>query len=338
MWESEKVQEVLREIDTVSRLKKAKASLSPCRPPVWARNGHVHTILAHLLPSPGLRKKGDEFLIELNKDTERIHSTYLKGKNSIVVYLFHGVAGSAEDGYMQRIARKLSNAGYHVFLNNHRGSGKGAGLATEPYHSGRSSDISKVIAFGKKKLPDHLHVAIGFSLSANILLLLAAKVGAEVQPDVAITVNAPINLKRAADILQEGANQIYDRVFTRELKKYIEKNRPQDAEKLKGITNLLEFDDLLTAPLGGYRDREDYYAQCSSKPHLKKINIPTVILSAHDDPFVRIEDYLDAEYSENCVIHLEDHGGHLGYLNEKGLGFERWLDQAILHYLGVLIK
>jgi uncharacterized protein len=234
---------------------------------------------------------------------------------------------------MQRTALGMQVLGHHVFINNHRGCGPGAGLATEPYHSGKADDLSKVIEFGKRMLPDHKHIAIGFSLSANALLLLAAKVRAEIQPDFAIAVNAPINLDRASIKLQQGLNRIYDKRFTRELANYVRRNRPLDAGKLAGIKDLREFDQVFTAPIGGFRDRRDYYETCSAKKHLSSITIPTVILTAENDPFVSIEDYREATYSENCFLHIERNGGHMGYLMRKGRGCVRWLDLALVSYL-----
>lgn len=311
-------------------------SLPPCRPPLWARSGHAQTILGYLLPSAGVGEKGEELLVTLDKETERIHTTYLRGTSDTAVYLFHGLGGSAEASYMQRTARRAREQGHHVFLSNHRGCGAGAGLAAQPYHSGRADDLSRVIEFGRKKLPAHRHLAVGFSLSANALLLLCAKERAEVQPDAAIAVNAPINLERASINLTRGLNRLYDKRFTLELEAYIRSNRPEAAGKLGVVRNLREFDELFTAPIGGFRDREHYYTTCSAKPHLHRINIPTVILTAEDDPFVSVEDYRSATFSDQCLVHIEQHGGHMGYLNRAGLGYERWLDLALSGYLTAL--
>ena len=90
---------------------------------------------------------------------------------------------------------------------------------------------------------------------------------------------------------------------------------------------------MYTARLGGFKSREDYFATCSAKQYLKRINIPTVILTAYDDPFVSIKDYLDAEYSPFCFTHFEEHGGHMGYLMKDGLGYKRWLDQGLMTYI-----
>jgi predicted alpha/beta-fold hydrolase len=317
-------------------LEETRLRLPPCDPPFWAPTGHAQTILGHLLPSPRVREAGVELSVTLERETERIQTTYLAGTSPVTVYLFHGLGGSAEAAYMQRTALRAQAQGHHVFLNNHRGCGAGAGLATEPYHSGRADDLSKVIEFGRKMLPDHRHLAVGFSLSANALLLLAAKVRADVQPDAAIAVNAPINLDRASIKLRQGLNRVYDKRFTLELARYIRRNRPADAVNLDRVRDLREFDEIFTAPIGGFRDRADYYATCSAKRYVSEISIPTVVLTAEDDPFVSVDDYRDAAFSAHCFVHIERHGGHMGYLAKRGLGFDRWLDRALDAYLGAL--
>lgn len=322
----------------VQCLNDATKEISPCLPPLWAKTGHLQTIMGHLLPSPKPSEKGVHLNITLDKEAERIHSTYLKGNSNTAIYLFHGLGGSTDAGYMQRTALVARRLGHHVFINNHRGCGLGAGLATEPYHSGRADDLSKVIAYGKEMLPRHKHIAIGFSLSANALLLLAAGIRANVKPDVAIAINAPINLDRASLKLKEGLNRIYDKRFTKELKKYILDNRPQDLGDYSLVKDLRDFDERYTAPFGNFKNRADYYETCSAKKYLPLIDIPTLILTSEDDPFVDVQDYRKGFFSATTVVHIEKHGGHMGYLSKSPFGYFRWLDRTIETYLKRLQK
>jgi predicted alpha/beta-fold hydrolase len=317
----------------IEALKTARASIPPCSPPFWARNGHLQTLLGYLIPSATLSDKGEEFLIGLENENERIHTTYFKGSTSTVVYLFHGLGGSADSSYMHRTAIIAKSLGHHVFINNHRGCGNGVGLASNAYHSGRSEDLSKVIAFGRNMLPDHFHLAIGFSLSANALLLLSANVRANVLPDAAIAVNGPINLDLASIKLTQGLNQIYDKRFVVELTEYIKMNRPHDLDRLKNVKTLRDFDENLTAPVGGFLSRDNYYETCSAMKYLQDIQIPTVLLTSEDDPFVGVEAYKETKLSPSIVLHIEKMGGHMGYLSSDGIGFERWLDRALKTYV-----
>lgn len=310
-----------------------KASLPSCTPPWWARSGHLQTMLGYLLPSAPLSGEGRTHHIKLGKESESIHSTYLAGTEKVVVYLFHGLGGSAEATYMQRTAEVANRLGYHVFLNNHRGCGGGVGLATEPYHSGRSDDLSQVIAYGRKLFPAHFHLAVGFSLSANALLLLCAGIRASIKPDAAIAVNGPINLDRASVKLTQGLNLIYDHRFVWELKRYVRDNHPQGLGLLSGVHTLRDFDECYTAPVGGFKCRQHYYETCSAKQYLHLIDVPTILLTALDDPFVSPVDYVEARLSKTTFLHLEKNGGHMGYLHQNDQGLQRWLDRALETYI-----
>ncbi len=316
----------------IQKLKSVRERIEPCSPPVWAMGGHLQTILGHLVPSEVDESDGETHLIGLESESEKLHATLYRGESKTLVSVFHGLGSDTETDYIRRTSLLAQKLGHNVLLVNHRGCGKGKGLAKESYHSGRAEDLSAAIAYGRKLFPEYTHVAVGFSLSANALLLLAAKYRGEVQPDVAIAVNGPIHLDHCSLRLKTGLNRIYDYRFLLQLKSYIRENRPEMKKGLKART-LREFDEYYTAPSGGFKDHLHYYETCSALPHLKNISIPTVMLSALDDPFVVGADYEKAEISPLVHLHLEKHGGHMGYLSKQGFGFYRWMDHAIESYL-----
>ena len=300
-----------------------KLQLEKCAPLPGLQGGHAQTLLGHFFPSPQLSNSGERFQIQL-ADGDKLCGNLLRGYTDTVVYLFHGLSGSTDSNYIQRIARSAQANGHSVILANHRGCGWGEGLAKNPYHSGRSEDLSEYIAYGRSLFPQKRHLAIGFSLSANALLLLAAGVRAKALPDAAITVNAPINLKRAAQLLNQGLNRIYDINFVFELRRQV-KGRAE----IPIHATTMEFDNLYTAPAAGFRDREDYYEKCSGKQFIKDIKIPTIVMTAADDPFVDVTDYREISLKPNIHWHIEKLGGHLGYLSRNG----RWMDYAISQWI-----
>jgi predicted alpha/beta-fold hydrolase len=322
---------------TLEKLKKAQALIKPCVPPVWANGGHLQTMLGHLIGSIAFKKVGITHHIPLESEAEKLHATFYPGSIPSIVYVFHGLGGDANADYMKRTAKLAHELGFAVMLVNHRGCGQGKGLAKESYHSGRGEDLSSAIEYGRTQFPKHRHIAIGFSLSANALLLLASRHRGNVVPDVAIAVNGPIDLTHASDRLGQGLNRIYDFRFVLQLKKYLKQNRPGISPLIRKVQTLRMFDETYTAPFGGFKSRVDYYERCSAMPHLKNISIPTVLLSALDDPFVMGSDYEKAELSDFVHLHLEKFGGHMGYLSKQGLGYYRWLDHALNVYLSALI-
>jgi predicted alpha/beta-fold hydrolase len=306
--------------------------LDPCLPPFWAHGGHMQTLLGHLIPSQALTDPGKRVETDLG-DGDRLVSFLLEGKSDLVIYLFHGLSGSIASDYVQRTARLGQSLGHSVFMVNHRGCGEGKGLAEKPYHSGRGEDLSAVIRDGKKLFPKRRHLAIGFSLGGNALLnLITGKRGTH-KPDLAITVNAPIDLKDSAVLLQKGLNRIYDFRFVNECKRDL-----GDQYKISSLATMYDFDEIYTAPAAGFKNRDDYYQTCSTKDSLSSIDVPTIILTAQDDPFVNYQNYVQAKLSPYTQLHVETYGGHLGYLSRKKtpLGTHRWLDYALLRSIEAL--
>ena len=82
---------------------------------------------------------------------------------------------------------------------------------------------------------------------------------------------------------------------------------------------LYEFDDLVTAPVHGFRDANDYYERSSSLHYLARIRAPTLLLSARDDPFLpaRVLDEVRDIARANPSLHLEfvERGGHVGFIS-----------------------
>ena len=276
-----------------------------------------------------LPSKGQRFELPLG-DGDRLVGFESPGNSNTVVYLFHGLAGSTDSTYMHRSAHVAASFGHTVIMTNHRGCGEGQGLAKGPHHSGRAEDLSAVIEHGRKKFPRHRHLAIGFSLGGNALLLLQAGRRGSHQPDAAISVNAPIHLQSTALNLKQGLNRVYDIDFFFRCKRGVEKTHGEKFE-LPWLATLHDFDNLYTAPAAGFRDREDYYSTCSTWNLLGEIRTPTIALTASDDPFVSVDYYKQAALSSNVKLHIEEFGGHLGYLSDRPtpLGSRRWLDYFV---------
>ena len=91
---------------------------------------------------------------------------------------------------------------------------------------------------------------------------------------------------------------------------------PVESDAVMKLTTFYDFDDQVTAPLHGFADVHDYYAQCSGLQFLSSITIPTLIMHAADDPFMT-----DAviptlrQCSEQVSYELYSHGGHVGFIS-----------------------
>lgn len=313
--------------------------LPPCRPPAWARNGHLQTILGNYLPSPPCLRPYGPVRVDL-PDGDALAGRAYAGTSEVLVLLFHGLGGDASAPYVQRATELAQRKGHAVWTLNHRGCGEGRGLARGTYHSGRGDDLGAVFAEARRRHPGKRLLAIGFSLSGNALLFNLGQ-HAWAEPDLAIAVNPPVNLERSALLIKAGLNRLYDLRFVKRARRAV-RERHQDGlipdhYLTRWSMTLHDFDNAYTAPAGGFRDREDYYATCSAGPLLAHIQKPTVILMAKDDPFIPWQDHADAPKSPNVHLHLEEVGGHMGYLSQDAPG-RRWLDLALGHYLDQLLE
>jgi hypothetical protein len=303
----------------------------PVDPPLWARGPHLQTIAAQYLPSPTPELPWERVRLDLD-DGDALALRILPGTSGVAVHLFHGLGGSADGHYMRRAAARLHAMGHGVLAANHRGAGEGAGLARKPYHSGKIQDVSAVLKYGRERFPGQLQVAVGYSISANMLLLLLGK-GGEALPDRAIAVNPPADLEACSRRLVRGFNRCYDQYFVRKVRSEA-LGRP-GAEPLPPTPTLRAFDQAYTAPQAGFPDRDAYYAQCSCGPHLAGIRVPAVILTSLDDPFAPGGDVLRFPRSPSVHLHVERVGGHMGYVS-RNLKDYRWLEYALEHYLAAL--
>jgi predicted alpha/beta-fold hydrolase len=321
-----------------------------CRPPLWAQGGYLQSVLGNYLPLPPpptpatrsevLLPDGDRLAVRIFAPTSAAPARSVP----TVICAFHGLGGHGDRPYMQRVAAVGTARGCEVWTVDHRGCGGGRGLARGIYHSGIASDLSSVFAEVRRRHGEARVIGVGFSLSANALLLCLGDGhgGPHQHPDAAIAVNPPIDLARCADLICAPQHRVFNLYFVQACLRYA-RGRAAD-----GITpgatgplhlrmSLKEFDDVFTAPLGGFQDRHDYYRKASALPHLARISRPTVILHAEDDPFIDPADFRRAALGPGVHLHLEKHGGHLGYVS-RALPHYRWLDYALGHYLDQLLR
>jgi predicted alpha/beta-fold hydrolase len=198
--------------------------------------------------------------------------------------------------------------------------------------------ILKKLPYSSKEL-----FAIGVSLGGNALLKWLGERGEAASALVrrAAAVSAPIDVAAAGRALDRGINRLfYTRMFLSTLKpKSLRKLEAFpglfDAARVRAAVTFREFDDMVTAPLHGFRDVDHYWSSASSGPWLGGIRVPTLLLNARNDPFLPEHDLLAAtrKASQSTVLEFPYTGGHVGFLTGGFPGRHDWLPKRLLHFL-----
>jgi predicted alpha/beta-fold hydrolase len=157
-----------------------------------------------------------------------------------------------------------------------------------------------------------------------------------------VAVAPPIDLAATCRHISAGFNKMYDRAFVRSLMRMVEERRKaipeaRHIEMPRRPRRIWEFDELFTAPLAGFAGAEEYYAKSSSAPLLDAIRVPTLILTAADDPLVPVRQFETASYSPAVRLHVTEYGGHVGDLGADGPDADRrWLDWRLVGQIASL--
>jgi predicted alpha/beta-fold hydrolase len=254
-----------------------------------------------------------------------------------VALLVHGLGGSHQSPYMQRMTQRLAEDDIRVFRMDLRGAGAGMRLAKRFYNANLSDDVRAAAEEVCRLAPEsHLWV-VGFSLGGNLVLKFAGEANSNPLPQLraAVAVAPPIDLVRCSELIERcpwyTAYYVYHLVqqVLRHQRYFPHLPRVQFPRKI----TLRDFDDLYTAPRWGFADALEYYRVASSYARIAEIQVPTFILTSRDDPFIAVEPFEKLEAQSHIEVHIARWGGHLGFLGDDGRGGIRWAEARVADWL-----
>lgn len=310
------------------------------RAPAWLPGGHLQTIYPATCirkPAVAFRRErwdtpcGQDFI-----DVDLVDGASAPTSGTPCVMLFHGLEGSSNSHYARALMAQVRARGWHGAIPHFRGCSGEANLAPRFYHSGDAEELDWIIRRLRPRYPGPFYVA-GVSLGGNALLrwLGEQQHGAEII-DAAVSVSAPLDLAAGGAALSRGLNRIYTRMFLQTLKpKALAKLERFpglfDRKQLLAANDLYSFDNVVTAPLHGYRDTDDYWHRASARHVLHDITVPTLVLNARNDPFLPGQ-YLPSSAAKAVTLAYPDTGGHVGFPTGPFPGRIDWLARRILHH------
>jgi predicted alpha/beta-fold hydrolase len=332
----------------------------PFRPRRWLSNAHLQTIAGNILPRPNTLPSPTVTLVEVNP----AHGTQIASQLLCECYwqpttvrsaaptaiILHGLEGSSRSQYVLGNAAKLFHAGANVLCMNMRNCGPRGPHLPDPqaltptlYHSGLSSDVALVLHHFIAAERLQSVALIGYSMGGNLVLKLAGELGTNAPPQLRsiIGVSPACDLASSADALHDGFNRFYERRFLRALIKRFRRKatlfpRAFDPNLATGLASLRQFDDRITALYSGFLSADDYYHRAAAARVLASIAVPTLILHAADDPFIRITPTTRDTIANNPNITLIEpaRGGHCAFLEDPtptNDGY--WAEHTALRFL-----
>jgi predicted alpha/beta-fold hydrolase len=178
-------------------------------------------------------------------------------------------------------------------------------------------------------------VLIGVSLGGTQVLDALAREGDAPSLPIAAaaTVCAAVLLAPVAARMMAPRNALYHAWILRRMKADARALRAHVPPALlagaQAARTVRDFDERYVAPLAGYGGADDYYARCSLPPRLARIAVPTLCLTAEDDPWIAAATYRAIDWGANprvCPL-VAAGGGHVGF--HDGVRDGSWADRAI---------
>jgi hypothetical protein len=321
--------------------------LTPFEPQRWLRNGHLQTIVGNYLPRPPFRINGVAETVEVDPaDGSRVlcHCHWQPTPvlaQQLTLVLVHGLEGSSNSRYIQGITARAFDAGFNVIRMNMRNCGGTDSLTPTLYHSGLSGDVGCVISHYARQFSLERVALVGYSMGGNLVLKLAGEWGDQ-PPLCAVAAVCPaVDLAPGADALHEPLNRAYELNFLRGLRaRYARKRELFPASYLPAaeigpLRSIRQFDHKIVSRYCGFRDADDYYYRAASARVVDRIALPTFILHALDDPFIRLLPETRAKLLANPNITFVEtrHGGHCAYLSRDPGNDTHWAEATVIRFL-----
>ena len=318
----------------------------PFRPRRFLTGGHAQTIAGNFLPRRNLLPTPEERLFRVEPEVRVLCQCHWQSerKTAMTLVIVHGLEGSSESQYVIGTGSKAWIAGMNVVRMNMRNCGDTEHLGPTLYNSSMSGDVGAVARAlieeeGLQKLG-----FVGYSMGGNLVLKMLGEWGEHAPPEVkaGVGVSPAMDLAPSADALHDRINRIYERKFLRGLRRRILRKAALYPERyhvarrdLRLMRSLRDFDDRITAPYSGFRDAQDYYKRAASANVLERIAVPTLVLHAKDDPFIRVLPDTRQKLLRNPKITFIEtaHGGHCAFLANANGYDGRWAERQAIAFI-----
>ncbi|HYD51026.1 MAG TPA: hydrolase [Gemmatimonadaceae bacterium] len=318
------------------------------RPAWWTPGPHLRTLWGRLTRRP-LRvatrrerwRTPDDDVLEVR----RLDPPADAAAGTPRFVLLHGLEGGLHSHYVANFFMEAATRHWGMDLLLFRGCNGEPNRARRFYHSGETQDLAFALERIAEDAPGSPIVLAGVSLGGNVLLKYLGEQGSRLPRVIraAAAVSVPYDLARGCRHLSRGFGRVYERHFLASLRaKALAKlaRYPDlfDREALVRAQTLWDFDDVVTAPVHGFRNAAEYYARSSSIHFLDGIRLPTLLFSAEDDPFLPREVLHEvreiAHDNPMLTVDFVERGGHVGFVSGRWPWRPHWYGEwRVLEFL-----
>jgi predicted alpha/beta-fold hydrolase len=303
-------------------------SFAEYRPTPWIFNGHLMTILGTLI-RPLLSLSFERILLTVDNTggTIAIDWHTRPYRCQPILLILHGLTGGSDNEYIRwMISAANSKLDLCCVVVHSRGCGRSKLTSPKSFSAANTDDVRASLKYLRSIVGDETPIfAIGYSLGAGILTKFLGEEGNQCSLNSAIICCASFDMHLTTNNLEQWLNiRLYNRQLTNNLLRYLRRHE-EHFTKSDSKLNLIDvyqsrtvrdYDRNVIVPIHGFRDVEHYYNEASSNKWVKFIRIPTLILSAMDDPICPIDGLPNEDVLNNpCIITIKTlEGGHVSYL------------------------
>jgi predicted alpha/beta-fold hydrolase len=311
--------------------------LPPFRPLGWLRGGHAQTLAGFWMPGRREPYEAQKHRVQLDDgDCVILHDDFPEDWQPAgpVALLLPGLCGSYKSAYMVRIAAKLKRSGVRVFRMDQRGCGAGRGLCRRPYHAGLTGDVTECLNAIDILCPGSPVSLVGFSMGGNLALMLAGENRPENVHSV-LAFSPPIKLSAAAAAFERPCNCFYNRYFVKWMSGVTADLLPGYPRPDFPFLTVNELNEFFLTRVWQFGSLERYYNRASAIRFLPSIQVPTLIVTAADDPIVPVQSFSRARFSRITKLVVTERGGHLGFIGKTNPHDpdRRWMDWRVVDWV-----
>ncbi|KAJ3318941.1 hypothetical protein HDV06_006930 [Boothiomyces sp. JEL0866] len=267
-------------------------------------------------------------------------------KRTPYLFILHGLTGGSHETYVQDLVIEAKKYGYASIVMNFRGCSETPVKSAQLYSGSFTGDVELSIQEIKRRDPSAVLFGVGFSLGSNVIVKYAGKMGANCPLIGVVSIGNPYDFLGSLRALHRSwlGRYLYSIKMGQNLARLLNKHHHAfkdcewlDMNQVNKATTIVEFDAAATSKGFGYKTVHEYYRFGSCAIDIPYITVPTLLLTALDDPISNCEviPYYEIESNPNVVLATTGAGGHLGWfkISPELVPTQRWFAKPVAEFI-----